>query len=174
MGTWVSVQRPVVACSTFISFSKTEYTFIIRWITVLSYKIFPRIPCICGAQWDINRSCLFSLFPSSFPPPCLEHRYDGWTSRCHFINKRTRLTPWGWQKGKVLVTQSCLTLCGYGAASHQAPLSMEFSRQEYWSGQPFPSPGDLPDPGIELQFPSLQADSLLSDPRKPQGRAKRS
>ena len=39
----------------------------------------------------------------------------------------------------------------------RAPLSMEFSRQEYWSGLPFPSPGDLPDPMIELQSPALQA-----------------
>ena len=43
-----------------------------------------------------------------------------------------------------------------------APLSMEFSRQEYWSGWPFPSLGDLPDPEIELWSPALQADSLLS------------
>ena len=42
--------------------------------------------------------------------------------------------------------------------AHQAPLSMEFSRQEYWSGLPFPSPGDLPDPGIEPGFPALQKD----------------
>ena len=42
----------------------------------------------------------------------------------------------------------------------QAPLSMEFSTQEYWSGLPFPSPGDLPNPGIEHQSPALQADSL--------------
>ena len=40
----------------------------------------------------------------------------------------------------------------------QAPLSMEFSRQEYWSGFPFPSPGDLSDPGIEPRSPTLQAD----------------
>ena len=46
----------------------------------------------------------------------------------------------------------------------QAPLSMEFSRQEYWSGLPFPSPGDLPNPGIELKSPKLQADSLPSEP----------
>ena len=39
--------------------------------------------------------------------------------------------------------------------AHQAPLSMEFSRQEYWSGLPFPSPGDLPDPGIEPRSPAL-------------------
>jgi len=44
--------------------------------------------------------------------------------------------------------------------AHQAPLSMGFLRQEYWSGLPFPSPGDLPDPGIELTSPALQADSL--------------
>ena len=47
----------------------------------------------------------------------------------------------------------------------QAPLSMEFSRQEYWSGLLFPSPGDLPDPGIKPRSPALQADSLLSEPR---------
>ena len=44
--------------------------------------------------------------------------------------------------------------------ARQAPLSMEFSRQDYWSGLPFPSPGDLPDPGIEPGSPALQADSL--------------
>ena len=41
---------------------------------------------------------------------------------------------------------------------HQAPLSMGFSRQEYWSGVPFPSPGDLPEPGIESMTPAVQAD----------------
>ena len=46
----------------------------------------------------------------------------------------------------------------------QAPLSMGFSRQEYWSGLPFPSPGDLPDPGIEPGSPALQADALTSEP----------
>ena len=46
----------------------------------------------------------------------------------------------------------------------QAPLSMEFSRQEYWSGLPLPSPGDIPDPGIKPGSPALQADSLLSQP----------
>ena len=52
--------------------------------------------------------------------------------------------------------------------AYQAPPSMEFSRQEYWSGLPFPFPGDLPDPGIEPGFPSLKADALLSEPpRKP-------
>ena len=48
--------------------------------------------------------------------------------------------------------------------AYQAPLSMEFSRKEYWSGLPFLSPGDLPDPGIEPRSPVLQADSLQSEP----------
>ena len=48
--------------------------------------------------------------------------------------------------------------------AYQAPASMGFSRQEYWSGLPFPSPGDLPDPGIEPWSPSLQGDALTSQP----------
>ena len=53
--------------------------------------------------------------------------------------------------------------------AHQAPLSMGFSRQEYWSGLLFPSPGDLPNPGIEPRSPALQADALSSEPPgKPQ------
>ena len=48
--------------------------------------------------------------------------------------------------------------------TYQAPLSMGLSRQEYWSGLPFPSPGYLPEPGIEPGSPALQADTLLSEP----------
>ena len=48
--------------------------------------------------------------------------------------------------------------------AHQAPLSMEFSRQECWSGLPFPSPGALPNPGIEPGSPAVQANSLSSKP----------
>ena len=48
--------------------------------------------------------------------------------------------------------------------AYQAPLSMAFSRQEYWSGLPFPSPGDLPTPRIEPEIPALQADALISEP----------
>ena len=51
-----------------------------------------------------------------------------------------------------------------GTAVYQASLSMGFSRQEYWSGLPFPSPGDLPDPGIDPRSPALQADALPSEP----------
>ena len=51
-----------------------------------------------------------------------------------------------------------------GRIAYQAPLSMGFSRQEYWSGQLFPSPGDLPDPGIEPGSPAFQVESLPSEP----------
>ena len=50
--------------------------------------------------------------------------------------------------------------------AHQAPPSMGFSRQEYWSDLPFPSLGYLPDPGIEHRSPALQADALTSEPPK--------
>ena len=49
---------------------------------------------------------------------------------------------------------------------NQAPLSMEFPRQKYWNGYPFPSPGDIPDPGIKPGPPTFQADSSLSEPPK--------
>ena len=61
-----------------------------------------------------------------------------------------------------LVTQSCPTLW-----PRQAPLSMEFSRQEYWSGLPFSSPGDLPNPGIEPESPALAGRFFTTElPRK--------
>ena len=58
-----------------------------------------------------------------------------------------------------LVTKSCLTLATAWTVACQAPLSMGFYRQEYWSGLPLPSPEDLPDPEIEPGSPALQEDS---------------
>ena len=66
---------------------------------------------------------------------------------------------------KVKVAQLCLTLATPWTAAHQAPLSMGFSRQEHWKGRPFPSPGDLPNPGIEPRSPTLQAGSLPAEPQ---------
>ena len=65
-----------------------------------------------------------------------------------------------------LVAQSCLTLRPHGLQPARLLCPWGFSRQEYWSGVPFPSPGDLPNPGIE---PALQVDSL---PAKPPGKPK--
>ena len=75
--------------------------------------------------------------------------------------------PWGprtgirWWCGSV--AKSCLTLATPWTVTYQAPLSMRFPRQEYWSGLPFSSPGDLPDPGIEPRSPASQTDSLLTE-----------
>ena len=59
---------------------------------------------------------------------------------------------------------NCLTLCDPMDCSLQDPLSREFSRQEYWSRFPFPSPGNLSDPWVKPGSPILQADSLPSEP----------
>ena len=69
----------------------------------------------------------------------------------------------------LLVTQLCLTVCNPMNSSPSGSPTMEFSKQEYWSGLPFPSPGDLPNPGIEPGLSALQADSL---PVEPPGKSK--
>ena len=69
-----------------------------------------------------------------------------------------------------LAAQSFPTLCDPWTVAHQAPLFLGFSRQEYYSGLPFPSAVDLPDPGIELMSPAWQVDSLpLSHQGSPEG-----
>ena len=67
-------------------------------------------------------------------------------------------------KVKVKSLSSVQLFASPWTVAYQAPQSMEFSRQEYWSGLPFLSLGDLPKPGIEPESPALQADSLLSEP----------
>ena len=66
--------------------------------------------------------------------------------------------------GGCLVTKLCRLFVSPWTVAHQAPLSMGFSRQEYWNGLPFPSPGDLPDPGIKSGSPALHTDSLPTEP----------
>ena len=73
-----------------------------------------------------------------------------------------------WFGGSGFVAQLCLTLCDPWTVAHQASLFIGFSRQESWSGLLFPSPGDLPDPGIKPGSSALQADSLpIELPGKP-------
>ena len=67
----------------------------------------------------------------------------------------------------VVIAQLCPTLCDPMNVARQTSLSMEFSRKEYWSRLPFPSPADLSEPGIEPGSPILQTDSL---PSKPSGK----
>ena len=75
------------------------------------------------------------------------------------------LSDWAQSGGGGLVVKLCPTLTTPWTVAHQAPLSMGFSRQEYWSGLPFPSPGDPSHTGIEPGSPALQADSLPTELR---------
>ena len=81
---------------------------------------------------------------------------------------KSKVTPPSVKCIKVKVKVKSLSRAQLFATSwtiaYQAPQSMGFSRQEYWSGLPFPSPGDLPNPGIEPGSPALQTDALLSAP----------
>ena len=72
------------------------------------------------------------------------------------VRKAMTNLMWKWSRVRLFATP--------WTVAHQAPPSMEFSRQEYWSGLPFPSPRDLPNLGIESRSPSLQADPLPSEP----------
>ena len=69
------------------------------------------------------------------------------------------------QKVKVKLLSCVQLFVTPWTVAHQAPLSMGFLRQEHWSGLPFPSPGDLLDPGIKPRSPALHADALTSEPK---------
>ena len=89
----------------------------------------------------------------------------GQSPACSHIGPRKRLQQKGFlvgESGSVSCSVMSNSLRSQGA--HQAPLSMDFSRQEYWSALPFPSPKDPSDLGIKPGTPALQADSLLSEP----------
>ena len=90
----------------------------------------------------------------------LESRLPGEIS----ITLDMQMTPPLWQKVKVKSLSRVRHSATPWTVAHQAPPSMGFSRQEYWSGLPLPSPGDLPDPGIEPRSPAFQADALNSEP----------
>ena len=91
-----------------------------------------------------------------------------WSSLINSFEKDTAINPLKWWRHQgsvcVLVSQLWQFFVTPWTVDCQTPLSMEFTRQGYWSVLPFLSPGDLPDPGIEPKSPALQANSLPSDP----------
>ena len=96
----------------------------------------------------------------------LEHNFCPQERQHHCSTWEQSLTS---DRAVCSVTQSCLTLATPRTVACQAPLSIEFCRQEYWSRLPFPPPGDLPNPGTEPRSPTMQADSLPVElPGKPQ------
>ena len=83
---------------------------------------------------------------------------------CHPSPLPPSHSPFLWECVCLHVLLSCVQLfAAPWTVTHQASLSMGFSRQEYWSGLPFPSPGDLPHPGVEPGSPALQADAWPSE-----------
>ena len=105
-------------------------------IWVLTYYIFNLVVWLSTVNWLV-------LWRKNYCPHFC-------TSVFHHVSRCLTLSPW-----KVKVSCSVVTPW---TAAHQAPLSMEFSRQEYWSRLPFPFPGDLPNPGMEPRSPASQAD----------------
>ena len=103
---------------------------------------------------------------------CSPWLWGNWGSGSFKISLESTELRSGGKHGGGLVAKSCPTLVIPWTVAHKAPLSMGFSRKEYWSGLPFPSPGDLSNPRIEPGSPALQADSLLTELRgKPRWRA---
>ena len=119
-------------------------------------KFFPKEKSVTIHRWfDTLYRKPWSLHPKTIRLINEFSKVTGWVSEWVKSLSPVRLfaTPW--------------------TVAYQAPLSLGFSRQEYWSGLPFPSPGNLPDPGIEPGSPALQADALTSEPPgKPQGSPK--
>ena len=101
---------------------------------------------------DGHLGTAFSLFPMSILP--------------FYFGEEPQLLA-GWQctqPSEVELLSRVWLFATPWTVAHQAPPPMGFSRQEYWSGLPFPSPGDLPNPGIKPGSPALQTDALPSEP----------
>ena len=81
-----------------------------------------------------------------------------------WVTREAHIWAYVWRKVKVKSLSRVRLFATPWTVAHQAPPSIGFSRQQYWSGLPFPSPGDLPNPGIEPGFPALEADALTSEP----------
>ena len=121
----------------------------------LENSLLPRWQSICPCGWPFL--CLTDNNPKT-PIPKLQ---ISWLyHNVHYILPLIRVKV----KSESEVAESCQTLCDPMDCTFLAPPSMGFSRQEYWSGLPFASPGDLPNPGIEPGSPTLQADALPSEP----------
>ena len=127
---------------------ETVFTWISPFLAAAAAKSLQSCPTLCDP--------IDSSPPGSLVPGILQARTLEWVA-ISFSNA-------GKWKVKVKSLSRVRLLVTPWTAAHQAPPSMGFSRQEYWSGEPFLSPGDLPNPGIEPRFPAMKADSLPSEP----------
>ena len=117
---------------------------------------------ICQFVWAMMPSYLVKHYSGSFYKGVFEW---GLHLNWWILSKRNYPPAYEWSEVKWSESLSRVQLFATPwTVAHQAPLSMGFSRQEYWSGLPFPSPGDLSDPGIKPRSPALQVDALTSEP----------
>ena len=121
-------------------------------------------------QRAVSGRCLCSLFLNFFSEVEQVSVIPLLSNHCF----QERLTTVTVIEKNLSVIKSCPTLATPWMVPCQAPLSMGFSRQEYWSELPFPSSGDLPNPGIEAGSPALQADTLPTEIRGKPARKSRS
>ena len=136
----------IVACQALLSieFSRQEY-----W-SVLPFKV---------------RQCLFKNLGQNIPSrSCYKWKYFEAGNCLPFLRNRKKAEVAGVEYAVVYLLSHVQLVGVPWTVAHQALLSVEFSRQEYWSVLPFPSPGELPSPGIEPGSPALQANSLPSKP----------
>ena len=125
--------------------------------------------CTGRDRQDSSHYLLLLLLLSYFSHiwPCATHRWQS-TRLLHPWDSQGKNPGVGYhfllQCEKVKSLSRVQLLATPWTAAYQAPLSIRFSRQEYWSGLPFPSPGHLPDSGIKPRSPSLYTDALPSEP----------
>ena len=134
-------------------------------IAIFTYLLYFKEFFVCLINVSINTSLYLNWFIISsyvFICPSLKAmlRKENCFIDCH-SNLSSKLLEY-WNEVKWL-SRVWLFVTPWTVA-YQALLSMGFSRQEHWSGLPFPSPGDLPNPGIEPGSPALEADALTSEP----------
>ena len=133
-------------------------------------------PGVCDWSSAVLGKCfLYGYHPPSQSPSWKEQPFVGVYTVCTHWHFWVHISPSKTRKFTITLTP-CLLKLKVKSLSHvplfgtpwtvayQVACSMGFSRQEYWSGLPFPSPGDLPDSGIEPRSPALQADTLTSEP----------
>ena len=120
-------------------------------------------PCSLTPHAVLSTPCSASFLPICRHPDIHEAGKSAWHGH-HCISRLTQAFPITGKRKKVKLLSHVLLFATPWTVAHEAPLSMGFSRQDYWSGLPFSSPGDLPDLGIELGSSALQADSLPSEP----------
>ena len=126
------------------------------WLLLMSLSIHQKNECpLADSALLYYKTCHYLLQVGT-------HDFEGTNPMCPPLPGKAMKRSFSKWKWKLL---SCVQLLVTPwTVACQAPLSMEFPRQEYWCGEPFPSTGDLPNPEIESRSPSLQADSLPSEP----------